>query len=202
LRLALFSRGVATAPGSPGSWDNTTAGLVTHGAWAAAEGDTTLARQLLATIRKRPAIDLARQGFGPQVLEGWIAARTGRWEEVLHVLGPLAAQGEARGYALFQSAPLVRWLVAEAHERLGHPDSAAACFELAIAPMPRGGTDANQIRMASAFGHHRLALLASRAGRMDEARRHWESFSKTFTDPDPEMMPLLVEARAVSALAR
>src|SRR5262249_41484263 len=75
LRLALFSRGVAADPGYAGSWDSTTAGLVVRGAWAAAAGDSVLARRLLVTIRKRSKPDLAQQGFlGPAVVEGWLAA--------------------------------------------------------------------------------------------------------------------------------
>ncbi|TMQ68732.1 MAG: tetratricopeptide repeat protein, partial [Candidatus Eisenbacteria bacterium] len=201
LSLALFSRGVAAGPGEPGRWDGTTAGLVTRGQWAAAAGDTTLARRLLATVRKRSAPDLARQGFTPALLQAGIAARTGRWQEVLRDLGPAALQGEATGYRLFDSAPLVRWLVAEAYERLDRPDSAAAYFERAIAPPPLGGSNFPHSRMAFSFGHRRLVLLYARMGRLQEARRHWEVFSATFTRPDPEMAPLVEEARAALASA-
>jgi tetratricopeptide (TPR) repeat protein len=207
LGLALFSHGVATGPESPGSWDSTTAGLVVRGAWAAAAGDSLLARRLLVTIRKRSGRELARQGFlaQPEIVEGWLAARAGRWEEVLGHLGPAALQGEAPGYLVLggvggsgapQAAPVVRWLVAEAYEQLGRPDSAAAYFERAIAPPPAGGTNITQTRTAFSFGQCRLALLYARMGRPKEARRHWEIFSATFTKPDPDMKPLVDEARA------
>jgi tetratricopeptide (TPR) repeat protein len=199
--LTLFARGVAAHPGDPGGWDSTTAGLITHGVWAAAAGDTTLARRLLATIRTRSARDLARQGFTPAVLEAWIAARTGHWQDALRVIGPAALQGEAVGLLRFQSAPLVRWLAAEAYERLDRPDSAAAYFERACAPPPVGGSDIIMSRMAYSFGQRRLVLLYARMGRLEEARRCWESFSSTFTRPDPEMAPLIAEARAVLASA-
>ena len=200
LRLTLYSQGVAA---DPGSWDSSTAGLVARGAWSAASGDTTLARRLLPTIRARSALDLARQGFfGPTMVEGWIAARTGRWQEVLRLLGPAALEGEARGYVVAQSAPLVRWLVAEAYERLGRPDSAAAYFERAIAPPPEGGADLAQTRMAFSFAHRRLVLLYARMGRLVEARRHWDIFSRTFTRPDPELAPLVEEARAAMSSAQ
>jgi len=199
LTLALFSQGIAA---DPGSWDSSTAGLVARGAWAAATGDTTLARRLLPTIRMRSAPDLARQGFfGPTMVEGWIAARSGRWQEVLRLLGPAALQGEAAGYVLIQSAPLVRWLVAEAYERLDRPDSAASYYERAIAPLPVGGLNIPHSRMAFSFGHRRLVLLYARMGRLEEARRHWEIFSATFTRPDPEMMPQVDDARAALASA-
>jgi serine/threonine-protein kinase len=201
LALGLFSRGVSGDPGDPGSWDSTTAGLVNQGLRAAAAGDTALARKLLASISKRSAPDIARHGFTPAVLQAWIAARTGRWQDIVRDLGPAALQGEARGYVLIQSAPVVRWLLAEAYERLDRPDSAAAYFERAIAPPPLGGSDFSHSRMAFSFGHRRLVLLYARMGRLQEARRHWETFSKTFTYPDPEMAPLVEEARAALAKA-
>ena len=202
LRLALFSRGWAADPGSPGDWDTTsTTGLVTRGAWAAATGDTTLARALLAAARTRSAPDLARQGSAPALLEAWIAARRGRWNEVIQVLGPSALQGESKGYVVFQSAPLDRWLVAEAYERLDRPDSAAVYFERAIAPMPDGGTNFEQIWMASSFAHSKLVHLYARMGRLEEARRHWELFATAFTQADPEMQPLIEDTRAALASA-
>src|SRR5262249_54097122 len=141
--------------------------------------------------------DLARQGFlGPMMVEGLLAARAGRSEDVLRCLGPSALQGEAPGYILGQSAPLIRWLVADAYEQLGRPDSAATYFELALAPSPRGGTKFPEPRTAFAFAPRRLALLYSRMGRLEDARRHWEIFSATFTRPDPGLQPLIEEARA------
>ncbi|HET9252833.1 MAG TPA: hypothetical protein VFP58_12040, partial [Candidatus Eisenbacteria bacterium] len=201
LMIALFSRGVAAAPRDGGRWDSTTLGLVTRGAWAAAAGDTTSARRLLETMRARSEPDIARQGFTPAMVQGWIAARAGRWQDVMDILGPAALQGEPRGNVQFQSAPLTRWLVAEAYERLGHPDSAAAYFERAIASPPDGGWDFAQSRMASSFGHQRLVLLYARMGRTEEARRHWEAFSLAFTRPDAEMARLVEEARAALASA-
>jgi hypothetical protein len=32
-------------------------------------------------------------------------------------------------------------------------------------------------------------------GRVEDARRHWEIFEKTFTNPDPELVPMVEEAR-------
>ena len=201
LHLALVTQGVAADPGDPGRWESTTAALVTRGLWSAAAGDTISARRLLATVRTRSAADLARQGFGPVMLEGWIAARTGRWQEVVRDLGPAALRGDATGYVLIQSPPMLRWLVAEAYERLDRPDSAAAYFERAIASPPVGGTNISDSRMAFSFGHRRLVLLYARMGRLEEARRHWQAFSATFTRPDPEMTPLVEEARAALASA-
>jgi tetratricopeptide (TPR) repeat protein len=109
-------------------------------------------------------------------------------------------QGEAPGN-VFEAAPLVRWLAAEAYEQMDRPDSAAAYFERAIAPPPIGGSDLNMGRLAFFPGHRRLVLLYARMGRLEDARRHWKIFSETCTRPDPEMKPLIEEARAALANA-
>jgi len=115
-------------------------------------------------------------------------------------VGYVAALGGGSGSR--NSAPLVRWLVAEAYEHLDRPDSAAAYFELAIAAAPVGGTNVSQSRTAFSFGHRRLALLYARMGRLEDAKRHWQIFSATFTHPDPEMRPLVEESRAALMSAK
>ena len=63
----------------------------------------------------------------------------------------------------------------------------------------------------SSFGQIELAWLDVRSmfrteelpihlGRVNDARRHWEAFSRTFKNPDPELRPMIEEAR--QALAR
>jgi hypothetical protein len=59
-----------------------------------------------------------------------------------------------------------------------------------------GGSNVTQPRTAFSFGQRRLALLYARMGRLEEAKRHWEIFSETFTHPDPEMQTLAQESRA------
>ena len=103
---------------------------------------------------------------------------------------------------LLQSAPLVRWLVAEAYERMGRPDSAAVYFERAIAAPAADWLSLENVpngRLAVSFGHRRLALLYARMGRLEEARRHLELFAAAFTRPDPGMAPLIAEVRAAIA---
>jgi serine/threonine-protein kinase len=196
MELALFSRGLAGDPGEYGALDTTTVGLVTQGMWAADTGDTTRARRLLAALRARPAADLARQGFGPALVAGWIAASTHRWADVIRELGPAALQGDVIGGATIESRPLARWLVAEAYEHLDRPDSAAAYFDRAMSPI---GEDQWDSRLCYSFAQRRLVLLYARMGRAKEAREHWDLFSATCTRPDSEMVPLVNEARAALA---
>ena len=146
-------------------------------------------------------IEQSRQGSDPILIEAWIAARAGRPDETVDLLGPAALQGDDIGSVLLRSnRVLKRWLVAEAYESLGRPDSAAAYFELAMSPI--GSTAAlMEARIAHSYAHRRLVLLHVRMGRLEEARRHWESFSATVTRPDPEILPLIEEARAALASA-
>ena len=88
----------------------------------------------------------------------------------------------------------IRWLVAEAHERLGRLDRAAATFKLVLSPIRMYNSE-DLLGFSSPFAHHRFVLLCSKMGRVADARRHWEIFEKTFTNPDPELVPMVEEAR-------
>ena len=201
LLLDLVSGHLNGVPENVASSETTTVALVTQGLWEAAAGDTARARRLLARIRKRSLLEQNRQGFDPVLIEAWIVARAGRFGETVRILGPAARQGDDLGFVLIGSnRVLKRWLVAEAYEGLGRPDSAAAYFELAMSPI--GSTAAlGEARIAYSYAQRRLVLLYARMGRLEEARRHWEVFSATFTRPDPEMLPLIEEARAALASA-
>jgi hypothetical protein len=51
------------------------------------------------------------------------------------------------------------------------------------------------------FAQQRLAVLRARMGRVEEARRHWELFEQMFTSPDPNLVPLIDEARQALLVA-
>ncbi len=115
--------------------DTTPAGLTLSGWTSALAGDTASARTRLARVLRLPAIEQRRLGDGPLLLEASIASRGSQWKEVIRLLGPSAQGGEHDGSSPAQVASIsVRWLIADAYERLGRPDSAAVYYELAIAP--------------------------------------------------------------------
>ena len=202
LLLALVSRGVAGALEGPPTQDTTTAALVTRGLWAAAAGDTNRARRLVVRIRSRPARELAREGAAPALLEAWIAAQGERWDETIRILGPAALQGSEVGLLEDQAGRvMMRWLVAQAYESLDRPDSAAAYLELVLSPLGRVDQEYLSRGIAFSFAHRRLVLLYARLGRLDDARRHWEAFTAAFRTPDPELRPLIEEARVALASA-
>jgi len=197
LLLTLVSRAAMGAPDSPMPDDTTTGALVTRGLWAAAAGDTNRARRLLDRIRSRPAGDVAREGAAPALLEAWIAAQGGRWDETIRILGPAARTGSEAGLQEDRGGRvMMRWLVAQAYESLGRPDSAAAYLELLLSPLGRVDQEYLARGIAFSFAHRRLVLLYARLGRLEDARRHWEIFKETLAHPDPEMRPLIEEARA------
>ncbi|MEO5617859.1 MAG: protein kinase family protein [Candidatus Eisenbacteria bacterium] len=196
LLLEVVSGRLNGVPEDVASSETTAVALVTEGLWEAAAGDTARARRLLARVRTRSALEQNRLGSDPILIEAWIATRARRFGETVRILGPSARQGDDLGFVLIGSnRVLKRWLVAEAYENLGRPDSAAVYFELAMSPIGKLAATTHA-RIAYSYAHRRLVLLDLRMGRVEEARRHWDLFSATFTRPDPEMLPLIEEARA------
>ncbi len=201
LLLEVVSGRLNGVPEDVASSETTAVALVTQGLWEAAAGDTARARRLLARVRTRSALEQNRLGSDPILIEAWIATRARRFGETVRILGPAARQGDDLGFVLIgTNRALKRWLVAEAYEKLGRPDSAAVYFELAMSPIGNLAATSHA-RIAYSYAHRRLVLLYARMGRPEEARRHWQIFSATFTRPDPEMLPLIEEARSALAVA-
>jgi hypothetical protein len=131
------------------------------------------------------------------LIQAQIEALSGRWGEVVRILRPIASQpieiGEVNNPAGMST---VRWLLADAFEKLGQPDSAAVTLERVVSD-PAPALQERQLRgIALPFARRRLVMLYSRMGRIEDARRHWQIFSETVRTPDPEIRPLIEEARA------
>ena len=90
----------------------------------------------------------------------------------------------------------VRWFLADVFEQLGRPDSAAACLERTVSDPAPAIDECGRHGIAWPFAHRRLVLLYARMGRIEDAKRHWQIFSETMQTPDPEIQPLIAEARA------
>lgn len=142
--------------------------------------------------------ELAWQGATPALLEARIEALAGRWEETARILRPVASQRVELGARIPGRAGMssVRWFLADVFEQLGQPDSAAVLLErVASDPAPW------EMSVLVPFAHHRLVLLYARTGRLEDAKRHWKIFSETVRTPDPEIQPLITEARSALASA-
>ncbi|HYM81003.1 MAG TPA: hypothetical protein VEY91_06280, partial [Candidatus Limnocylindria bacterium] len=198
LMLAIVSGGVIPAPADAWAHDSSTATLITRGLRAAFARDRAGAQRLLNVVRARSRRELAWQGAGPVLLAARIEALAGHWEEAARMLQPVASQSVEMGEVHYPAGmSAVQWFLADAFEKLGHPDSAAVYLEL-IASGPVAFYQKSQLRrgITVPFAHRRLVLLYARMGRIEDAKRHWQIFSETVRTPDPELQPLIAEARA------
>jgi hypothetical protein len=192
-------RDVAPLP-SRANHDTTGAGLVTYGLWAAALGDTAAARRRLDRLRQSPEAPHLALGQGPALLEASLAARAGRWADVIRLIGPAAVRGEHDATLLGRPSSLsLRWLAAEGYTRLHKPDSAAAMMELVLQPTRMPGSAYGLRGFIYPFAHRRLALWYATLGRRDKAAAHWRAFLDALQTPDAELAPLIREARQAYA---
>ena len=175
-------------------------GHVQRGLWAAVRGDTATARRVQETLQASSADEVAEAGvsFTARVLPALLHAHGGRWEDVIRILAPaLRSHLNGIGFSDEGMWALARWLVADAYAHLGHPDSAVSDLEILVDPAGalRDGEDLEARGLISSFAHQRLVVLYARLGRVAEAQRHWKAFQEAFTRPDPELVPLIKEAR-------
>ncbi len=204
LMLAIVSGGAISVPADAWARDSSTATLLTRGLRDATVGDRAGAQRVLNVVRARSRRELARQGATPAVLEARIDALAEQWEDSARLLQPIAAQPLEIGlnessYPAGMSA--VRWFLADAFEKLGHPDSAAVCLERVVSD-PAAVYQETYLRgIARPFAHRRLVMLYARMGRIEDANRHWQVFTESVRSPDPELQPLIEEARAALANA-
>jgi len=202
LMLTLASDGVVKAPADDWAPDSSTATLLSRGLVAAIAGDRVAAQRWLDAARARPSLEIAWQGATPQLLAARIAALTGRWDEAARLLRPVTSQPVEIGMTIYPAGmTMVRWSLADAYEKLGHPDSAAICLERVVSD-PAPPREDNVHGVALPFAHLRLVLLYARLGRVADAERHLAVVEKWFTTPDPEARRLLDEARSAVRAAR
>jgi tetratricopeptide (TPR) repeat protein len=165
------------------------------GIWEGLAGDSAAARRIAAGLPD--SIPGPYRGAAPEMIRAVIAMRAGQWRDVVSILGPVVKTGElGRGQTDMWVSPLpMRWMVAQAYERLGMADSAAATYEQVLWP---GGSWVQPMALRGitySFAHQRLVILYARLGRLDDANRHFRILTESFTTPDPEFRPLLAEAR-------
>jgi hypothetical protein len=73
-------------------------------------------------------------------------------------------------------------------------------LQLAVKPERMPGNEFALRGLIEPFAHRRLAQLNTALGRKADAIAHWRAFLAAFTDPDPDLSPLVIEAH--DALAR
>jgi len=164
-----------------------------HAAWA---GDSTGARRALIAARSS-ASPRSVASVSAQV-EGTLRYRQGRWQEAIDLLAPHARIGRyIPGSAEELRRQVSRWFVADAFVHQGRPDSAVAYLDLMLDPpghppqvMLRRGT-------SDPFVRNRLVRIYAQSGRIDEARRQWDTLSAMVTRPDPAIRAMVDETHAL-----
>ncbi|HET9327885.1 MAG TPA: protein kinase [Candidatus Eisenbacteria bacterium] len=196
LMLSVVSGGAIPLPAHPWAGDSSAADILTRGLRAALAGNRMDAQRLFALAQKRPRLEQVRQGATPSLLAARLEALVNRWNEVVTILQPVARQPVEFGYCTDPAGmSAIRWLLADAFEQLGRPDSAAACLERITSDPAPFLHDYYLRGVIIPLAHRRLVLLYARMGRIDDARRHWQLFSETVRTPDPEVESLIAEAR-------
>ncbi|HYM80996.1 MAG TPA: protein kinase [Candidatus Limnocylindria bacterium] len=181
--------------------DSTATGLLTAGLAAAVAGNAERAGRFLVRARARPAEELEPDG-ATELLEVWLATSRRRWNDAARIGAPLARRSRELGLIVYPGGvTTTRWLVADAFEALGNADSAAHYLELLAEEPHRSPDDVVFRAIAHSLAHQRLSMLYARLGRTEDAARHLRIFSSTFTRPDPDLLPLVAEARNAVASA-
>jgi hypothetical protein len=94
------------------------------------------------------------------------------------------------------SDALIRWMVADAYEKLGRLERAVELFEPFATVDWHRPADIELAGVAYPFVHRRLAHIHTQLDDTARAIQHWTTFLDTFTRPDPEFEWMVEEARA------
>jgi len=204
LMLAIVSEGAIPVPEDAWDGDRSAATLITRGLRATVRGDRATAERLLREARTHTGLEWRLQGASPAVLAARIEMLQGHFERAVEILRPVAAQRRETGDEIHYRIGMswVRWTLADAFERLGEPDSAAAMLER-VTTDPGPFLEELHLRgILLPFAQRRLVLLDARAGRLERADRHWRAYIASVRTPDRELERLTTEARVALQGAR
>ncbi len=165
-------------------------------------GDTLESKrvsQRLRAMRDSATSRTFERGFGPwfALLDVGPAFRRGDWQVVVETLEPVAAGIHEPGVgSLAGDDYLVWWVLAQASCRSGRPDAAIPLLE-SILERPRsrlrGWMLQGYIHPAARF---KLARLYAEVGDAEKSEAHYRAFLDLFTDPDPDYVWMVEEARS------
>jgi len=179
------------------------AARVQLGLWAAVRGDTTVAHRVREAVQGSSPDEVAEHGLTltALVLGAFHDSHAGKWENVVRSLATAMRSHQSTPGSVGSDESmwaLANWLIAQGYARLGRPDSAATYLEVVLDPvMALRNSELEARGLISSFAHQRLVILYARLGRMADAQRHWKVFREAFTAPDPEVAPLIEEAKQV-----
>lgn len=164
-------------------------------------GDTLEAKRVshrLGALRDSATSRTFERGFAPwfALLEVGPAFQRGDWQSVVETLEPVAARIHEPGVgSLAGDDYLVWWLLAYAHVEAGRPRAAIPYLE-SILERPRfrvsGWMLPGYVHPAARF---KLARVYARIGDVEACREQYRAFLDVFTDPDPEWVWMVQEAK-------
>jgi hypothetical protein len=157
-------------------------------AWA---GDAARARRAIANAPKTDDDEAT-----VRLAEAWIDRRDARWAAVIERLAPSSRVGFYDAESMVELLRQVsRWVVADAFLESGQPDSASAYLGLMLEPPGHSPQVAFTMGLIEPYVRARLVRVLAGSGRVDAARREWETLTGTVTRPDAEMVAVLDETR-------
>jgi len=174
-------------------------GYLRFGVRSALCGDTLDARavrQRLRAVRDEGTSEYFERALAPfdAVLQAGPALRRHDWTTALGVLRPAAERIREPGYGRWDwgQSYLVWWLLAEAYAGLERPDSAAAYLESVVGSP---GLDWRYYGVPYPAAQFRLGQLYGQLGDTARSLEHFTIFLDVFTDPDPEYVWMVEQAR-------
>jgi len=159
--------------------------------------DARIVRQRLRAVRDEGTSERFERTLAPfdALLEAGPALRRHDGPTAIGVLRPAAEQVREPGYGLqnWGQSYLVWWLLAEAYAGSERPDSAVAYLESIVGPP---GRDWRYYGVPFPVAQLKLGQLYSQIGDTTRSLEHFITFLDVFTDPDPEYVWMVDQARA------
>jgi tetratricopeptide (TPR) repeat protein len=164
---------------------------------AAMLGDSAGARKTMMSWQSTVGLRRWVKDAALNYVQARADSRLERWDRVVETLRANAACGTRNEPPPLAALRLPsRWLIADAFQSLGQPDSARFYLERILDP-PGNHTMLLVARgFAEPFVRQRLVHLNLALGRLAEARRQWDELAATCVHPDPPLAASMNETRS------
>jgi hypothetical protein len=175
---------------------------IVHGARAALVGDTNEAKRVgrrLRVMRDSGTSSRFERAFAPwfSLIEAGLAKRRNEWRSVIDLLEPWGDGVREPGHGFGDGDTfLIWWLLSEAYTNIGEFDSAIVHLQSIVGPPHYRAYDWMVYGLPFSASYFKLGQLYDQVGNREEAVDHFTTFLGTFTDPDPEYVWMVEEARA------
>jgi serine/threonine-protein kinase len=164
---------------------------------AAMMGDSSEARRTLMSWQSTVGLRRWVKDAALNYVQARADSRLERWDRVVESLRANAACGTRNEPPPLAALRLPsRWMIADAFQSLGQPDSARYYLERILDPPGNHTTLLVARGFAEPFVRQRLVHLNLALGRLAEARRQWDELAATCVHPDPPLAASMNETRS------